>query len=129
MTAPVRTHLPPERKAITRTFRIKYKHKDGSDDEMHIYITAGVFEDGRLGEVFIKADRMGSLARGALDALGIMISIMLQSGISLETITAKLRHTRYEPSGWTGDPEFRNCTSVLDLVAQWLEARFGKKES
>jgi hypothetical protein len=48
-------------------------------------------------------------------------------GIPLEVVTDKLRHTRYEPSGLTGDPEFQMCTSVLDLVAQWIDKRFGGK--
>lgn len=128
MTIPVRRHLTAERKAVTRVFRLKYKHKDGSDDVMHLYLTAGLFEDGSLGELFIKADRMGTMARGALDATATMISLMLQYGIPLEVVTSKLRHTRYEPAGWTGDQEFHSCTSALDLVAQWIEKRFGKPE-
>jgi ribonucleoside-diphosphate reductase alpha chain len=126
MGSPHRTRLPVERQSITRTFRIRYKHKDGTDDIMHIYITAGAFSDGRPGEVFIKADRMGTMARGALDATATMISLLLQYGVPLEVVTGKLRNTRYEPAGFTGDDEFKTCTSVLDLVAQWLDKRFGE---
>lgn len=120
-----RHHLPDSRRSITRTFRIRYKHKDGSDDMMRLYLTAGTYDDGKLGELFIRCDRMGTMARGALDAVAVLTSLMLQYGIPLEVVTSKLRHTRFEPAGLTGDQEFKMCTSVLDLVAQWLEARFG----
>jgi ribonucleoside-diphosphate reductase alpha chain len=92
---------------------------------MSFYLTAGLFEDGAVGELFVKADRMGALAHGALDATAIMISLLLQYGVPLEVVTSKLRYTRYDPSGFTGDEEFRTCTSALDLVAQWLDKRFG----
>lgn len=128
MTAPVRTRLPVEREGPTRTFRIRYKHKDGTDDVMHIYLTANRFPDGRPGEIFIKADRMGTMARGALDATATMMSLLLQYGVPLEVVTGKLRNTRYEPAGFTGDDEFKTCTSVLDLVAQWLDKRFGSSK-
>lgn len=120
--------MPPERRGLTRKFTLHYKHKDGTDDVMSLYLTAGLFEDGTLGEVFIKADRMGTMARGALDATAVMISLLLQYQIPLEVVIDKLRHTRFEPAGWTGDPEFKLCTSTLDLVAQWLEKRFGQTD-
>lgn len=120
-----RKRLPFERRSLTRTFRLKYRHKDGTPDEMHLYFIAGVYADGRLGEIFITVDRMGSFARGALDAAATLASILLQHGVPLSTITTKLRHTRYEPAGFTGDPEFPSCTSPLDLLAQWLDRRFG----
>lgn len=119
-----RRRMPENRPGITRTFRLRYKHKDGTDDIMQVYLTASTYEDGSLGELFIRCDRMGTMARGALDALGTMISLMLQYGIPLEAVTSKLRHMRFEPAGLTGDQEFRMCTSVLDLIAQWLEKRF-----
>lgn len=122
-----RRRLPDDRASITRRFKIRYKHKDGSDDTMRIYLTASVYPDGALGELFIRCDRMGTMARGALDSLATMISLMLQYGIPLEVVVDKLRHTRFEPAGLTGDQEFRMCTSVLDLIAQWLGKRFGAK--
>lgn len=126
MTTLARHRMPAERYGPTRTFRIAYKHKDGTDDVLTIELTANLNSDGKLGELFIRCDRMGTMARGALDALGTMISLMLQYGVPLEVITGKLRHTRFEPAGFTGDEEFRMCTSALDLIAQWLEKRFGE---
>ena len=128
VTAPTRERLPPERHGLNRTFRLKHVHKDGSVDEMHIYIETGCYPDGRLGEVFITADRTGSLARGTLDTAATMISMMLQYGVPLEVIANKMRHTGFPPSGFTGDPEFPSCSSVFDLIAQFLLARYGKKE-
>ena len=124
-----RKRLAGERKSITRVFRLPYTHKDGTDDTMHFYFTVGLYEDGTPGEIFIKADRTGTLASGSLDAVGIMMSMMMQYGVPLEAMTAKLRHTRYPPSGFTGDSEVRSCTSPLDLLAQWLDVKFGKKDS
>lgn len=125
LTAPVRQRLPDERAALTRSFEIRYV-EDSTQREMKLYLTAGTYHDGTLGEVFIKADKAGSMARGTLDAVGVLISLMLQHGVPIEAITSKLRHTRYQPSGFTGDGEFPSCSSVLDLLAQWLERRFIK---
>lgn len=125
ITAPVRRRLPDERAAITRSFEIRYT-EDSMPREMKLYFTAGTYPDGTLGEVFVKADKAGSMARGTLDAVGVLISLMLQHGVPIEAVTSKLRHTRYSPSGFTGDSEFHSCSSVLDLLAQWLERRFIK---
>jgi ribonucleoside-diphosphate reductase alpha chain len=127
MSDPVRTPLPDFRKGITRKFEIPYVHKDGSKDKLKLYITANTDDDGKLREVFIKADKMGGLASGALDAIATMISIALQYGIPLEVLTSKLRNNRYGPSGFLGDPEFKSCSSPFDLIAQFLDSRFGAK--
>ena len=96
---------------------------------MKIYFTVGKYPDGRPGEIFIKADRSGSLASGALDAVAMMMSIALQHGIPLENLTSKLRHTRFEPDGYTQDPHFPSASSPLDLLAQWLTSIFGETTS
>lgn len=89
-------------------------------ERMKLYFTTNAYEDGRAGEVFVKADRAGSLAMGALDAVATMMSIGLQYGIPLEVFLEKLRHTRFEPDGITRDQEFPTASSPLDLLAQWL---------
>lgn len=91
---------------------------------MQLYFTAGMYPDGRIGEVFVRADKMGSLAAGALDAVCIMISMLLQHGVPLEEILPKLRHLRFPPDGFTKDPDIPSCTSPLDLLAQWLAKKF-----
>lgn len=124
-----RERLPEERKSSTRVFRLPYKHSDGSVERMHLYFTAGEYADGRPGEVFVKADRTGSMARGLMDAVAVLMSMLLQYGIPVEAITSKFRHTRFQPDGFTGDGEIHSCSSPLDLLAQWLELKYGQRES
>jgi ribonucleoside-diphosphate reductase alpha chain len=116
--------LPPERASWTKAFTLAYTHKDGKPDRMKFYFTVGMYEDDSPGEVFVKADKSGSLAAGALDACAIMISMGLQHGIPLHTLTEKLKGTRFGPSGFTGDPDIKSCSSPLDLLARWLEHKF-----
>ena len=124
---PQRERLPAERAGWTKKFKLSYTHKDGTPDVMKIYLRTGIYEDGRLGEIFITADRVGTLASGALDAVATMVSMLLQYGVPLDVITSKLRHTRFPPNSFTGDEEFPSCSSILDLVAQFLDKRFGAK--
>lgn len=127
-TRATRERLPGERAGRTRVFRLGYTHKDGTPDVMHLYFQTGEYPDGRLGEVFVKADRTGSMARGTLDVVSIFISMMLQYGVPLQAIVDKLRHTRFAPDGFTRDAEFPSCSSPLDLLAQWLTRVYGKEE-
>lgn len=120
----MRERLPGDRNGITKSFQLAYAHSDGRMDTMKFYFTVSMYPDGRPGEVFIRADRPGSMASGALDAAAMMISLLLQNGVPLRDITAKLRHTRYQPQGYTKDPMIPSCTSPLDLLAQWLELKF-----
>ncbi len=116
-----RETLPGTRGAITKAFKLPYRQEDGTVTIMKLYFTVGRYDDGRIGEVFIKADRSGSLANGALDAVATMMSIALQHGVPLHTMLDKLRGTRFEPQGSTGgDKDFPSTTSPLDLLAKWL---------
>lgn len=124
-----RRRLSDERVSYTATFRLRYFHSDGSPDIMRLYFVVGEYDDGKPGEVFITADRTGSMARGALDVVGVLLSLLLQYGIPVEEITKKLRGTRFLPDGWTGNSSIPNCTSPLDLLARWLELRYVKEES
>ncbi len=123
-----RERLPAERNSVTRVFRLVHFHKDGSQDQIHFYFTVGFYADGRVGEIFIKGDKTGSLASGALDQVGIMASMLLQNGIPLSVIIEKFKGTRYPPNGFTQDAEVPNCTSPVDLLARWLEFKFIPKE-
>ncbi len=87
-------------------------------------MTAGFYPDGRVAELFIRGDKIGEMLGGVLDTVAMAISMGLQHGVPLETFINKLRHQRFEPSGKTGDSEFRECSSMFDLIAQWLEKRF-----
>lgn len=117
--SPVRSRLPDTRKSVTRTFRLPLE-----DGVVKIYATVGMYEDGRPGELFINADKSGSLARGALDATAMAVSVGLQYGIPLSVFVDKLVNMRFEPNGLTGDKEYPVAASVLDLVARWLRDLF-----
>ena len=113
---PYRRHLPDERQAVTHKFRV-------GDQEG--YLTAGLFEDGTPGEIFVKIAKEGSTVSGLMDAVALLTSIALQYGVSLEKIADKLEHTRFEPYGVTGNPDIPIATSILDYIFRWLRLHFG----
>ncbi len=115
-TEPYRRHLPDERRSITHKFRV---------GEQEGYITAGLFEDGTVGEVFIKIAKEGSTVSGLTDAVALLTSIALQYGVGLEKLAAKLEQTRFEPYGVTANPQIPFATSILDYVFRWLRLHFG----
>lgn len=127
-TTPQRERLPSERASYTRVFRLRYEKQDGSPATMQFYFTAGVYPDGRVGEVFVTADKGGTLVRGALDMIGVLTSLLLQHGVPLQSVVDKMKGTRFPPASFTGDAEIPNCTSPLDLLAKWLEHKFLPKE-
>lgn len=122
-----RERLPSERPSITRDFSVPYS--DGTEEQrFKIFLVAGVYDDGRLGELFIytdrKNDQLSSLLAGMLDTIATTISIGLQHGVPLAEYLGKLRHSHFGPAGKTGDAQFPTCTSLFDLSAQWLAATF-----
>ncbi|MDW8084021.1 MAG: adenosylcobalamin-dependent ribonucleoside-diphosphate reductase [Candidatus Caldarchaeum sp.] len=112
---PVRRRLPIERKAITHKFRV---------GEQEGYITVGLYEDGSPGEIFIKMAKEGSTLAGLMDSFSIVTSIALQYGVPLKVLVDKFIHTRFEPSGFTDNPQIRFAKSVVDYVFQWLAIKF-----
>jgi ribonucleoside-diphosphate reductase alpha chain len=120
----IRERLPVDRASYTRVFRLARTRSNGETVIVKFYFTAGLYEDGRVGELFIKADQQGTLASGALDAVAILISMLLQHGVPLADILPKLRHMRFPPDGFTKDPEIPSCSSPLDLLAAWLAKKF-----
>ena len=85
------------------------------------YINVGFFEDGKIGEVFIKVSKQGSTLNGLLDSVAIMTSMSLQYGVPLEVLAGKFKHTKFEPAGMTDNPEIPIVSSILDYVFRWLE--------
>jgi ribonucleoside-diphosphate reductase alpha chain len=112
---PRRERLPETRPAITHKFEIA--DQDG-------YIVVGLYDDGRPGEVFLKIGKEGSTLGGLLDCVGILTSVALQYGVPLETLVDKFSFVRFEPSGWTSNPDVQNAHSIVDYVFRWLGARF-----
>ena len=113
--APRRRKLPDVRKAITHKFSIQ-----GHDG----YITVGLYEDEQPGEVFLKMAKEGSTISGLMDSVAILTSIALQYGVPLKALVDKFSHTRFEPSGFTPNPEIPFAKSVIDYVFRWLGMRF-----
>lgn len=112
-----RKKMPQERKSITNKFSI---------GEYEGYITAGMYEDGTLGEIFLNGiGKEGSTLRGVMDALAMSISIGLQHGVPLETLAQKFSHMDFEPKGLTNNPEIRVAKSMPDYIMRWLVSKFG----
>ena len=112
---PSRRRLPDERRALTHKFVV---------GEQEGYLTVGLYDDGRPGEIFLKISKEGSTVSGLMDAVAMMTSVSLQYGVPLENLCTKLKNTRFEPSGRTSNPEIPFATSLLDYVFRWLELKF-----
>lgn len=94
------------------------------------YVTVGLYEDGRVGEIFVKMDKQGSQISGFVDCWAIGISMLLQSGVPLEEICQKYKGAKFEPSGITDSkhPDLRFVGSPVDYIVRWLEQRFVKPQ-
>ena len=112
---PARRRLPATRQSLTHKFSV------GGHEG---YITVGLFEDGEPGELFITMAKEGSTIGGLMDTIGTLTSMSLQYGVPLEALTSKFSHMRFEPSGWTGNPEIPNAKSVVDYIFRWLGIHF-----
>src|SRR6266852_2219873 len=110
-----REKMPVERASVTHKFSV------GGHEG---YITVGMYDDGRPGEIFIKMAKAGSTLSGVMDGLALTISLGLQYGVPLKVFVDKLLNTRFEPSGITANPNIRFVSSVLDYIARWLGGRF-----
>ena len=110
-----RHRLPDERSAVTHKFTIS---------EHEGYFTIGEYEDGRPGEMFIHVSKEGSTVSGLMDAVGTLTSVALQSGVPLSTLVKKFQHMRFEPSGWTRNPDISHADSILDYVFRWMGQRY-----
>ena len=111
----VRHRLPGERASITHKFSIA-----GHEG----YITVGLYPTGQPGEIFIKMAKEGSTVSGLMDSFATSISIALQHGVPLRVLCEKFAHTRFEPSGWTGNPHIGYAKSLMDYIFRWLYLRF-----
>lgn len=118
-----RERLPEERPGLTRRIHLKHAHGD-----LKIYVQTGTYPDGRLAEIFLKADKSGSTISGLLDALSITASLALQHGVPVETLIEKWSRMQFEPAGTTSDPEMRQVSSIVDAVARWLRRRYATQE-
>ena len=110
-----RRRLPDERRAITHKFSI------GGHEG---YMTVGLYDDGTPGEVFITMAKEGSVVSGLMDSFATAISMALQYGVPVRVLCEKFSHTRFEPSGFTGNPDIPIAKSITDYIFRWLALKF-----
>jgi len=115
LPAPRRERLPDTRRSITHKFSV-----NGHEG----YITVGLYPDGRPGELFITMAKEGSTIGGLMDCFGTAVSMSLQYGVPLEVYVNKFSYTRFEPMGFTKNPEIRTATSIVDYIFRWLGMTF-----
>jgi ribonucleoside-diphosphate reductase alpha chain len=111
----VRHRLPEERASVTHKFSI------GGHEG---YITVGLYPDHQPGEIFIRMAKEGSTVSGLMDAFATSVSLALQHGVPLKVLCEKFAHTRFEPSGWTGNERIGYAKSLMDYIFRWLNLRF-----
>src|SRR5262249_55899310 len=112
---PVRRRLPADRNATCHKFDIA-----GHEGYIHV----GFFEDGTPGEIFIKMAKEGSTISGLMDTVGVLTSMALQYGVPLEVLVSKFSHVRFEPSGFTKNPDIPMAKSLIDYIFRFLGTRF-----
>jgi ribonucleoside-diphosphate reductase alpha chain len=117
-----RNKLPDERFSVTNKFKV------GSHEG---YLTVGLYRNGMPGELFITMAKEGSTVSGLMDSFACAVSIALQHGVPLRLLVNKFAHTRFEPSGWTANPEIGYANSIMDYIFRWLDLRFlsGEQQS
>src|SRR5271154_1344341 len=111
----VRHRLKDERMSITHKFNIS-----GHEG----YITVGLYPNGQPGEIFIQMAKEGSTVSGLMDSFALAVSISLQHGVPLKLFCEKLAHTRFEPNGYSTNPDIGYAKSIMDYIFRWLQMRF-----
>jgi ribonucleoside-diphosphate reductase alpha chain len=115
-----RRKLPDERKSITHKFDIA-----GHEG----YITVGMYEDGTPGEIFVTMSKQGSTISGLMDSFATAISFALQYGVPLQFLVDKFSHMRFEPSGFTKNPQIPYAKSIIDYLFRWMASKFLDEEA
>jgi ribonucleoside-diphosphate reductase alpha chain len=113
--AAARRRLPSERRGLTHHFDV------GGHEGC---IRVSVFEDGTPGELFLTMAKVGSTLSGMVDSFAIVVSLAFQHGVRLETLVRKFREVRFEPCGFTQNPDIPTASSIVDYVFRWLEQKF-----
>jgi ribonucleoside-diphosphate reductase alpha chain len=116
---PLRKRLPAERQALTHRFEV------GGHEG---YITVGLYDDGTPGEIFLRMAKEGSTVSGLMDSFATAVSLALQYGVPLQALVDKFSHTRFDPQGFTKNPEIPIAKSVMDYIFRWLASRFMPQE-
>ena len=112
----LRFPLPDEREGTTHKIEIGVPPK-----KFEGYIRTGTFSNGILGEIFLEAEKEGSFTSGIIDAFAVVFSLSLQYGVPLDHVVDKLKNSRFEPDGFTKNPDIQHAHSVVDYLMKWLE--------
>jgi ribonucleoside-diphosphate reductase alpha chain len=116
---PIRRRLPDERHALTHKFSIA-----GHEG----YITVGLYEDGQPGEVFLVMSKEGTVISGLMDSFATAVSLALQYGVPVKELVSKFSHVRFEPAGFTGNPDIPIAKSIVDYIFRWMGLKFLPRE-
>jgi ribonucleoside-diphosphate reductase alpha chain len=111
----LRHKLKEERMSVTHKFNV------GGHEG---YIIVGLYPNGEPGEIFVKMAKEGSTVSGLMDSFALAVSISLQHGVPLKLFCEKFAHTRFEPSGWSSNPDIGFAKSIMDYIFRWLQMRF-----
>jgi len=122
-----RVKLPQTRKSITHKFEIA-----GHEG----YLTVGLYDDGKPGEIFVTMHKQGSTTRGLFDAWATSVSVNLQYGATVNDLFKRFRHQKFEPAGFVKNlaggeidqniKQIRTASSIVDYVAQFMMNNFGE---
>jgi ribonucleoside-diphosphate reductase alpha chain len=118
--AAVRRKLPDERQSLTHKFAVA-----GHEGYVHV----GLYETGEPGEIFVKMAKEGSTVSGLMDSFATAISLALQHGVPLRLLVDKFSRTRFEPYGFTENPEIPRASSIMDYLFRWLGSKFVKTDA
>jgi ribonucleoside-diphosphate reductase alpha chain len=116
----LRRKLPDERRSITHKFSVA-----GHEGYIHV----GLYETGEPGEIFVRMAKEGSTISGLMDSFATAVSLALQHGVPLKLLIDKFSRTRFEPSGFTGNPELPRASSIMDYLFRWLASKFSREEA
>jgi ribonucleoside-diphosphate reductase alpha chain len=117
--AAVRRKLPDERRSVTHKFSVA-----GHEGYLHV----GLYENGMPGEIFVRMAKEGSTISGLMDSFATAISLALQHGVPLKLLVDKFSRTRFEPSGFTGNPEIPRASSIMDYLFRYLGGKFCRED-
>ena len=112
---PMRRRLPDTRESITHKFNVA-----GHEG----YLTVGLYEDDKPGELFITMAKEGSTIGGLMDSLGTATSVALQYGVPVESLVNKFTHQRFEPAGMTTNKDIPIAKSLVDYIFRWMGMEF-----